>query len=46
MLPNDLDTVMTVIGGLALLLLIGVIIELWAGGWFKRDSDDEGEGKL
>lgn len=41
MLPNDLDTVMTAIGGLALLLLIGVIIELWAGGWFKRD---DGEG--
>ena len=41
MLPNDLDTVMAVIGGLALLLLIGVIIELWAGGWFKRDDWEE-----
>lgn len=38
MLQSDRDTVMSVVGGLALLLLIGVIIELWVGGWFKRDD--------
>ena len=38
MLQSDLDTVMEVVGGLALLLLIGVIIELRVGGWFKRDD--------
>lgn len=41
MLQSDLDTVMSVVGGLALLLLIGVIIELWVGGWFKRDDWEE-----
>ena len=46
MLQSDPDTVLAVVGGLALLLLIGVIVELWVGGWFKRDSDDKWEGKL
>lgn len=40
MLQSDLDAILTVVGGLALLFLIGLLIDLWTSGWFKRDKEE------